>query len=453
MSAEQLSKLSLRDTMVTTRAAARALTSSSQNPQESPTSSPISPTPSLIESLDGHVYDVSAFDEDLRLRAKRGLVYDNVIRMRSCGETEDGAKYVFHLEDDITVSVQGERAPGCSCGATQDKRACKHIFWILGQLSSALPKNQAIQLAEDGSSVRNDHPADVIQRYTLQRIADELDWTFEDDTFPEEDELIDEVANMLSVFEPTEALPAEFKNENMRGLTELSQKYREFQTVIVENAMRYPAFFIQLRDLLTPEFQVDQFFKKINNRIDRAFMALDEYIEKGPTNTRSEALDVVNCAQRLGALVAAIEEYYDESLVSDAGERRDDFQIEKLSVATLVRILDEVTRRNFDAYANSTWGMPSTDPKENNLFVCLIGPASEDQGFFILTPLQDRAPEAVRHHVADLFDIEGRLRNTPLTPPAYLDAFRTLINDKRKRAASQSAGSSAKRPMQRDSSS
>lgn len=327
----------------------------------------------------------------------------------------------------------------------------KHIFWILGQLSSALPKKDAIQLAEDGSSVRNDHPANVISKLTLQRIADELDWTFEDDQFPDEEEVVDEVANMLSVFEPTEALPAEFKDPNMRGLTEISQKYREFQALIAENAQRYPAFFIQLQSLLTPGFQVEQFFRKINSRIDQAFLALDRYIEKGPTNTHAEALDVVTCAVRLRELVETIEAYCEDTDMPDAEDEDEDEDgntLERLSVATLVRILDEVTRRNYNAYANSAWGLPSTNPMQNNLFACLIGPASEGQGFFVLSTLQDRAPDAIRHYIAHLFEIDNRLRNTRETPPAYLDAFRTLILDKRKRAASQSGGSSAKRPMQ-----
>jgi hypothetical protein len=127
MSAEELSKLSLSGNMVTTRAgAARLRTNPPQTPRESPTSSPISPTPSLIESTNGHVYDISAFDEDLRRRAKIGLVKDdNNIRMRFCGETDDGTKYFFHLDDDITVKLEEERVPKCSCGGVQNGKACK----------------------------------------------------------------------------------------------------------------------------------------------------------------------------------------------------------------------------------------------------------------------------------------------------------------------------------------
>ena len=96
-----------------------------QTPHESLTSSPISPTPSLIESTHGHTYDVSAFDDELRRRAKIGLVKDdNNIRMRFCRETEQGT-YFFNLDDDITIKVEGGRVPKCSCGNVQDEKACK----------------------------------------------------------------------------------------------------------------------------------------------------------------------------------------------------------------------------------------------------------------------------------------------------------------------------------------
>ncbi|KAF9730640.1 hypothetical protein PMIN06_008176 [Paraphaeosphaeria minitans] len=451
MSAEELSKLSLSDTMVTTRAgAARLRTNPPQTPQESPTSSPISPTPSLIESTNGHIYDISAFDDELRRRAKIGLVKDdNNIRMRFCRETDDGA-YFFNLDDDITIKVEEGRVPKCSCGNVQNEKACKHIFWFIGQLSSVLPTNQKIQLAGDGSSVRNTHPAEVLKMRSLQSFADHFHWVVENEDLPEMDELIDEVANMMSCFEPNGLLPAEFKSEDTRELSEQSRMFRGLRPIIVEHAIRYPAFFMQLQDLCSPEFQVKVFFKKINKRIDEAFNALDEYIEKGPTNHRTESLDVRSCAARLQGLVEKVEEYREDSLVSDAGERRDDTEIERLAAVAYVRMLEEVTGRNCDAYADRPWytPMPPSDPIRNNLFVHLIGPASEENGFFVLDKLQDMAPHIIRHHGVDLGDIENQLRNTPLTPPAYLGLLRSLIQESRKRAASQSGGNSPKRTMQ-----
>src|SRR5690349_2252687 len=121
MSAEQFSKLSLGDAMVTTRArAARAARGESSSPQDSNhdqaqpsigSPAPESPTPSLVISTTNLQYNVSSFDNDLRRRAKRGL-QDNDIRIKYCAVTDDdgspdGTKY-FYIDDDITVAMGGK---------------------------------------------------------------------------------------------------------------------------------------------------------------------------------------------------------------------------------------------------------------------------------------------------------------------------------------------------------
>jgi hypothetical protein len=51
---------------------------------------------------------------------------DNDISMKFCKEIEDGPKrYLFHLEDDITVALREDRPPKCSCGANEGGKACK----------------------------------------------------------------------------------------------------------------------------------------------------------------------------------------------------------------------------------------------------------------------------------------------------------------------------------------
>jgi len=51
---------------------------------------------------------------------------DNDISMKFCKEIEDGTKrYLFHLEDDITVALREDRPPKCSCGANEGGKACK----------------------------------------------------------------------------------------------------------------------------------------------------------------------------------------------------------------------------------------------------------------------------------------------------------------------------------------
>jgi hypothetical protein len=183
---------------------------------------------------------------------------------------------------------------------------------------------------------------------SLRDFADHLHWVVEDEDLPDTNELIDEVINMMSCFEPMGLLPAEFKSEDTRELSDQSRMFREIRTIIIEHALQYPAFFIQLQEKCSPEFQVKVFFEKINKRIDGAFNAFDEYIEHGPTNQRWESLDVGSCAARIKGLVGKIEEYRDDSLMSEAGERREDTEIERLAAVAYVRILEEVTGRNYD---------------------------------------------------------------------------------------------------------
>jgi hypothetical protein len=141
MSAEQFSKLSLGEDMVTTRAgAAKAARASPQSQQDSEqdqplpsieSSSSISPTPSLVISTKNLHYNVSTFDGDLRRRAKKGLE-GNDIRLKYCAVSDDeddfdgSPKKYFHLDDDIKVTMGGRlRRPKCTCGANEKGLACK----------------------------------------------------------------------------------------------------------------------------------------------------------------------------------------------------------------------------------------------------------------------------------------------------------------------------------------
>ena len=138
MSAEELSKLSLADTMVTTRAgAARAPTAPVQGKKrgsQSPSPSPLpttesslpSPTPSIIEAVSGVKYNVSIFGTDIRRRVKRGVMENN-IKMKYCRVLdEESNHYLFYLDDEIQIAMGGGYdAPRCTCGANDGGVACK----------------------------------------------------------------------------------------------------------------------------------------------------------------------------------------------------------------------------------------------------------------------------------------------------------------------------------------
>ncbi|KAF1996081.1 hypothetical protein P154DRAFT_324556 [Amniculicola lignicola CBS 123094] len=456
MSAEELAKLSLSETMVTTRAgAARAKTAPVQRSQTQPlspslpTSEQSSPTASIIESASGLKYNVSPFDDEVRKRAARGLRGDNAIKMKYCRSSgRDQNEYMFYINDDITVAMGGRYTiPKCSCGANEGENACKHIFWMLDQLTTGAPetmKSQTLQLVANGSAVNKIRPSDMVDKITLYGVAEGLDWILHEDPLPEDDEIEDEITDMLSVFEPSAALPSEFKSPGSPYLSEQSRKFREFKDLFIQYATEDLGLLGRLRAVITPDFQTQVFFDKINDRIVRAFRALDQYIEHGPTSTSMEAYDVTTCAAKLKTLVTAIDEYYQQQL--DNGSDTKNVTIR--TAAALISVLNGVVSRDFDIYQNITWGgIDPMDPAQNNLFACLIGsPFNDDDGkFFVIDELTSLPHDDVlRNHWEVLFSIVEKLEQQ-WTPPPFLTAFRAFTTENKKRAAPEEGGSSAKR--------
>ena len=126
MSAEDFSKLSIGEQMVTTRAGAAGGQTEPLNSVSS-SSSNASPPPSLVESsYSGIKYDLAVLDHEARKRAELALD-DNGIGMKYCTRTgESPNRYIFHIQDDITVAIGGRSVtPRCNCGANDTGIACK----------------------------------------------------------------------------------------------------------------------------------------------------------------------------------------------------------------------------------------------------------------------------------------------------------------------------------------
>jgi hypothetical protein len=149
MSAEELSKLSLVDTMVTTRAAAaRARTAPAQqaqlhsaSPSPPDSSAPsASPTHSVIESASGIRYNVASLEAETRRRLEQGL-QDSDIKMKYCRllDDDESNQYLFYLDDEIQVAMGGEyEVPKCTCGANEGGIACKVNPGLWGDLQYSL---------------------------------------------------------------------------------------------------------------------------------------------------------------------------------------------------------------------------------------------------------------------------------------------------------------------------
>lgn len=328
----------------------------------------------------------------------------------------------------------------------------KHIYWVGDQIISASSSpeqlhEQPFDLSKDGSTIADVKPAEVLEAKGLGIIASDLDWTFQEDDIPEdEEEMHDAVNTMLSVFEPEHALPGEFKCPESPLTSERSKKYQEFTELITQYAVRDPGFFLQVRKLIDMDFQGRVFFEKIESRISQTFNALDEYIANGPANTSADTLrfDIPGCARKLAALVTAIDDFYQEQ-VHSGSETRD---VAVRAAAALVTILDRVTDRNHNAYENIQWDLePPTDATVNNLFVALIGASATGSPPFAIDALRALPQDDVhRNHWETVLHIEQKLA-CPETPTEYTSAFRNVVFEKRKRAASEVREGQSKRSM------
>ncbi|KAL1793175.1 hypothetical protein ACET3X_008157 [Alternaria dauci] len=448
--------------MVTTRAgAARAARASPQSSEHSDQDQPlpsveptVSPTPSLVISTKHLQYNVSAFDSDLRRRAKKGLE-GGEIRLKYCAVSEDeyspggSPKKFFHLEDDITVAMGGElRRPECTCGANEKGLACKHIYWVGDQIISTSPDDMVktpLHLSPDGSKIEDVKPAEILDTKGLANIASDLKWVYQDNNLPgDNDDLKETVIDMFSCFEPHDALPGEFRHPESPLTSERSKKYQELADLFTQYASRDPSLYLQMREIIDAGFESRVFFEKIFKRIALTFDALDEYIAKGP-KTHSEGpprFDVSSCAEKLTSLVGAIDDFYQRQTdVEDVAAR---------AAEALVMILDRVTDRNVNAYEGITWsGMEGlSDPVQSNLYVALIGAQSDDDHPFVLEALGSLPQEDVnRSHWTVLQDIETKLLEAD-APARYMNLFRNIVYENRKRPGSAVREREPKRAMQ-----
>jgi hypothetical protein len=302
-----------------------------------------------------------------------------------------------------------------------------------------------LHLSPDGSMIEDVKPAELLDTKGLASIASDLKWVYRDDDLPEnDDDLKETVIDMCSCFEPQEALPGEFRYPESPLTSELSKKYQELTELFAQYANRDVSFYLQMRKIIDPDFESRRFFEKIDKRITQTFDALDEYIAKGPYN-RSQGpprFDVSSCAQKLTALVKAIDDFYQRHAdVEDVAVR---------AAAALVTILDRVTDRDENAYEGITWSVmePLSDPVQSNLYVALIGAPSVEDPPFVLDALESLPQEDVyRNHLEVLQDIERKLTDSH-APTPYMNLFRNVVYENRKRPGSEVREREPKRAMQ-----
>ncbi|KAI4678176.1 uncharacterized protein J4E88_006696 [Alternaria novae-zelandiae] len=339
------------------------------------------------------------------------------------------------------------RRPECTCGANEKGLACKHIYWVGDQIISTSPDDMVktpLHLSPDGSKIEDVKPAELLDTKGLANIANDLKWVYRDDNLPEDDDLKKTVIDMFSCYEPQDALPGEFQYPESPLTSERSKKYQELTELFTQYANWYPSLYLQMRKIIDPDFESRVFFEKIDKRITSTFDALDEYIAKGPYNLSQgpPRFDVSSCAQKLTSLVKAIDDFYHRHAhVEDVAVR---------AAAALVTILDRVTDRDKNAYEGVKWSVMEalSDPVQSNLYVALIGAASDGDPPFVLDALGLLPQEDVyRNHWAMLQDIERKLTDSH-APTHYMALFRNVVYENRKRSGSEVHERESKRAMQ-----
>lgn len=337
---------------------------------------------------------------------------------------------------------------------------------MLDKLAQGAPANvrsQTLQMAVDGSTLHTQKPSKLIDNMGIETVSHALDWPLRYGQSPNPKDIEYEITEMLSVFEPSDALPAESKDPAACP-SERSRKFREFRDLFSQYATANLGMYLRMQAVITPDFQAQVFFEKIKDRTARVFKALDMYMAQGPTvDARTERYDVPTCADKLRGLVKAINDYYHQQIErhdpdsdsdSDSDSEDEDTGTKDIAIraaTALISILEGVTERNGDAYANNTWGaIRPSNPRKNNLFVNLIGAPTGNDGLFVLDTLEALPHDHVlRNHWEALQNLYDRFTqpHPEMAPLVYMNAFRSITHS-RKRAASQAGGSSAKRTMQ-----
>ncbi|KAF2842988.1 hypothetical protein M501DRAFT_1012368 [Patellaria atrata CBS 101060] len=468
---DEFRRLSLKTKMVpTTR-------SQSMASQSAPPARAVDENPGRVTTNAGVTYDLEALDQVGRRYARLAFDEFNGINLDYFTEFADDGFYAFQITDRVSVRIGNDgtdyAVPNCTCGANEGDQACKHIFWLWDQLVQSAPRAPPLcKLEKDGSRIHNKSPYQLIMDVGTSELEENRRWRhstreaevtnvrepaqdtdLSDDSSDDSidlDQRIEEIQDMLSVFEPIKMFAEASGGTSL--VTALSRHasypriYKAFSEIVAQRASREASFFQRLRAVINPDIRAEACFEKIRRRVERSFEALNEHMLHGPTGP-SPRHDVVHCAHDLREMVAAIESEFEErrDSLSPAGGAN----VANGAVAALLDILEGVVERNKDAYADIDWARVAGEnepARQVNLYAQLIGqPGEEDEGDFVLEQLR-KFPDSVRlNHVERLDGILQTLKAHG-APGRYLSAFGNLVgSDDRKRKGGEQAGRSSSR--------
>ncbi|KAF2084211.1 hypothetical protein K490DRAFT_59792 [Saccharata proteae CBS 121410] len=414
-------------------------------------------------------YNVADLPQTARKRVRAGVGADTTVdNVNWCMEKEDedgDLHYHFDMKDNISVKFgrsQGSKyaVPKCSCGATEQGNACKHVFWLENQVVQATghPPN-ALKLVADGRTIHGRTVPDLITSLAdegapaagLRDLADVHDWVLRPQSAAEED-FEEQLQDLISVFEPNNALPEELWREDFaRGLgkNSPSRVYKEFAEIVTTYAQKDYSLQHRLQETITPEFRALVFFKKLQDRQAQVFQALEEYKKHAPEVSSIPAHDVATCAEKLQQIVAQLKEGYEDRVKG----KLENSQAASFGAGVLIEILRKVVERNKNAYEGISWNRIedlSETAQDNNLYVRLIGSPVNTRGPFLLQALKNVPRGALDQfdHRESLVDIKRKLESYN-APQAYVMLLGEITRDGgspgRKRPLAAESGSSKKR--------
>ena len=249
----------------------------------------------------------------------------------------------------------------------------------------------------------------------------------EDEDASEQKDL--EIRDMLAVFRPDQ-LWDEF-DDDFLSLHPVSEEFQyedlvvvgDLQATVSSLARHDPIFRSRLRNAVTHDVCIRDFFVKLNGRSRSIFERFDDYRRRGP---RLDPRFVNTCGSRLREIMSKMSAYskrFETPLDPDFSEE---------FVTLTLRILDEVRVRNRDIYKDSPWHTTEDEPEDErncNLFANLISdPDSsyQDSLFTLDIPYGDLSPTVLPGLIDRLIGLRQKLRQQG-PPSRFLDEMTNLI--------------------------
>ena len=351
-------------------------------------------------------YDTSRLTRSTTRRAQAGLNEPFTLGHCSVYNPSQGSEYfAFQIFETVNFSVRvgapDSEYRSLTCHCDDDPGPCRHIFWLLDQIAahtlSSTDKSSPLPLSPRGFS-RASTNADAYHHITASgpHLFQELDCDLRiAPTYVEPTPAaataarITDIRDILASFSPAtrddfrpdifDALPPD-PSAPLLAPTDLEK-------TLAHAALANPDLFRHLRALVPSSHCAASFFRKQRARAVAALAKLDTYTATRPRASAAAAgpsvvHDVKYAATAVSEAVAAI--------LARVHEARAPLSIAARQAAaeSLALTLLELSKRNIDVYASSTWKgtrqqtLPLTD---RNIFARFFGsePAAGKERFLV----------------------------------------------------------------------